>query len=101
MSLLTWKTPQWQTRIGILLTAGDLCNMASQLQIQIHEINIYVVALTDGLYMKNPHSLQWLDNNIPMQISNQEFCHVWTNIFRRCKACLETGGQQFQTFFFF
>jgi len=80
--------------------ADDLCNMASQLQIQIHEINIYVVALTDRLYMKNPHSLQQLDNNIPMQISNQEFCHVWTNIFRRCKACLETGGQQFQTLFF-
>lgn len=76
--------------------ADDLCNMASQLQIQIHEINIYVVALTDRLCMKNPHSLQQLDNNIPMQSSV-----MFGQIFLESASLLRNRGPTISNFFFF
>lgn len=56
--------------------------------------------LKDRVYVNSPHSLQELKENIQREIadvSSAELRHVWRNIFRRCEACLEAGGQQFET----
>ena len=50
--------------------------------------------------MNNPHSSQELDDNIWRGIDNisrQELRYVSKNTFRKCEACLEAGGQHFET----
>jgi len=45
--------------------------------------------------------LQELKENIQREVADvlkAELRHVWRNIFRRCEACLEAGGQHFEPF---
>jgi hypothetical protein len=51
-------------------------------------------------YVEKPHSLQEMKDHIQREIDNilkQKPSHVSRNIFRRLKACLEAGRQQFET----
>ena len=52
------------------------------------------------MYASSPHTLNELNDNICIEISNiteQELRHFACNIFQRCEACIAAEGEHFQS----